>query len=39
MAGIIEKKARLEFTLKQAGDEISDGKYNWISAKKCVKNV
>lgn len=31
MAGIIEKNARLEFTLKQAGDEISDGKYNWIS--------
>lgn len=31
MAGIIEKNARLEFTLKQAGDEISDGKYDWIS--------
>ena len=31
MAGMIEKNARLEFTLKQAGDEISDGKYDWIS--------
>ncbi|MBO5645355.1 MAG: hypothetical protein J6S90_08910 [Lentisphaeria bacterium] len=28
---MIEKNARLEFTLKQAGDEISDGKYDWIS--------
>ena len=30
MAGLIEKNARLDFTLKQAGDEIEDGKQTWI---------
>lgn len=30
MAGLIEKNARLDFTLKQAGDEIEDGKHTWI---------
>ena len=31
MAGLIEKNARLDFTLKQAGDDITDGKENWLS--------
>ena len=31
MAGIIEKNARLDLTLKQAGDEITDGKETWFS--------
>lgn len=30
MAGMIEKNARFDFTLKQAGDEIKDGKHTWI---------
>ena len=31
MAGMIEKNARLDFTLRQAGDDIADGKENWLS--------
>ena len=31
MAGLIEKKAYCELILKQADDEVIDGKFTWIS--------
>lgn len=31
MAGLIEKKSYLELILKQADDEIIDGKFTWVS--------